>query len=128
MKKQTTITFSVLLIAVFMLFNVGVPIVDYLCPMMSADNPVCGMMPSDISQQASLTNTIPACCAKYIVAERNTTPFVKIQDAVGHDELVPLQIYIFALQSPTERNLLAAHVTAESPPAPLFLLNSSLLI
>lgn len=128
MKKQTTITFSVLLITVFMLSNIGMPVVMYLCPMMSADNPVCSMMPSENSKQVSITNTVPACCAKYIVAERNTTPFVKIQDAGVHGEAAPLRIRIFSVQIHPDQDLFAAHEVAESPPTPLFILNSSLLI
>jgi hypothetical protein len=129
MKQYFTITISALLIAVFMLFNVGLPIVNYLCPMMSAENPTCAMMPSPGGQNAAITNIVPSCCAKYIVAERNTTPFLKIQEASAHlDAIALVPVAISPETLPAARLLLSVREESPPSPTPLFILHSSLLI
>ncbi len=129
MNQRLRITLSVVLLAAFALFNVGVPVVQYLCPMMSSDNPMCTMMPSGDSQQAAFTNVIPSCCSKYIVAERNTTPFLKIQDAASHADGVVLTPSLDLVEAIASHQPFASpHTGAFSPPSPLFILHSSLLI
>lgn len=134
MNHRIRIFFSVLLIAVFSLFNVGLPVVQYLCPMMSAENPTCAMMPSDASgiplyAGTAITNVIPSCCSKYIIAERNTTPFLKIQDAVSHaDGVVFISSFVPADLATTDQSFGSPNSGSVSPPSPLFILHSSLLI
>lgn len=76
MVSTHTKAISLLLLAALALFNVGVPVYMYLCPMMDSDTPVCAMAPAE-ANGPSLTSVTPDCCAKYLVAERKTTPFVK---------------------------------------------------
>ena len=129
MNHRLRIILSTLLLASFGLFNVGVPVVQYLCPMMSSDNPTCPMMPSDSGAGTAVTNIVPSCCSKYIVAERNTTPFLKIQDAVGHTDAVALTPSLaFADAISSEQFSQSPHTGAVSPPSPIFILHSSLLI
>ncbi len=129
MNQRFTILLSLILIAVFTLFNVGLPVVNYLCPMMSSANPSCAMMPSSGGQDPAITNTLPSCCAKYIVAERNTTPFLKIQEAPSQLEAVTL-VPAFVSPDPISaaRVLLSLRDEAPPPSAPLFILHSSFLI
>lgn len=128
MNRRTTILLSSILIAAFMLFNVGVPVVHYLCPLMSSDNPVCPMGPLSTSNSPSLTNPLPSCCAKYIVAERNTNPFVKIQHDLSY-EIATISAAAPSLEVP-ERQPVSQFLVqpSHSPPADLFVLHSTFLI
>jgi hypothetical protein len=97
--------------------------------MMSAENPTCAMMPSPGSHNAAITNIIPSCCAKYIVAERNTTPFLKIQEASAHLDAIALDpVSVSPDPIPAVRLLLSVREESPPSPAPLFILHSSLLI
>ena len=77
---------------------------------------------------SALVNQAPNCCGKVIVAERNTTPFVKVQ------QLQQEKISFFAIVNIDfqKQSTATRYQTAvESPPqsdSPLFLLNSVLLI
>lgn len=130
--KLPKITVSIALIAVFALFNVGVPIVKYLCPMMSMENPTCDMSTSPYDGAIAYSTPTPNCCAKYIIAERNTTPYVSIQkyNAPVVEALALAVIAAPAISDLQSSSILAANL---SPPharssEPLFLLNSSFLI
>ena len=128
MNQRLRIFSSVVLLAAFSVFNVGMPVVQYLCPMMSSENPTCAMMPSDGGQQSTITNVIPSCCSKYIVAERNTTPFLKIQDAVSHADGVVLTFSFVSVDATTSGQHFISPIDAAASPPPLFILHSSLLI
>jgi len=67
------------LILVFTTFNVGIPIVTYLCPMMSVENPHCEIRPPVTHDVLSITSNIPDCCSSHIIAERNTIPYLSIE-------------------------------------------------
>ncbi|MBI3787522.1 MAG: hypothetical protein HY276_04610 [Ignavibacteriales bacterium] len=130
--KLSKITISIALIAVFGLFNVGVPIVKYLCPMMSMENPTCDLSTSTSDAALAFSAQTPSCCAKYIVAERNTTPFLSIEK-YSVPQLEVLMPATVASISTIEFQSSLIFTTDFSPPLshsgePLFLLNSSFLI
>lgn len=128
MNKTTRIVFSSLLILVFSFFSVGVPVVQYLCPMMSGENPTCDMSPAANTGTLTISTETPACCAKNIGAERNTTPFLKVEkhqtvsldilaDVTGTVDPVSLQNSFYSI-TPT--------IHYSTPP--LFVLHSAFLI
>lgn len=123
-------TVAVVLVATVLLFNAGVPITKYLCPMMSSENPTCEMSVPSFGDIPSITKQIPSCCAKYIVAERNSTPYLKLE----HKFEAPLSfIALPADASPDPRDGWNAPLAPNDtgPPLarnPLYILNSTLLI
>jgi hypothetical protein len=134
-KRKLNIIASLLLIVVFSAFNVGIPIVTYLCPMMSMENSRCEMLPISNNQMPSLISEIPDCCTSHIIAERNTTPYLSIEQfKISH--LLPLyqvahvanDTYLIHGQS------LLTEISCISPSPPfrgtvsLSILNSTLLI
>ncbi len=133
--SKTRIFLAACLILIFTTFNVGIPIVKYLCPMMSVDNPHCEMVPPTTQGALSFTSVIPDCCTSHIIAERNTTPCLSVEQfRVSH--LLPLDqvahltddTYLVHGQS------LLTEVSCISPSPPfsesvsLSILNSTLLI
>ncbi|MBI4429023.1 MAG: hypothetical protein HY562_07875 [Ignavibacteriales bacterium] len=79
MSKTTKTVISTLLVVMFGFFSIGVPVVQYLCPTMSSENPTCDMSPTANATGTSISTQTPACCAKQLGAERNTTPFLKVE-------------------------------------------------
>jgi hypothetical protein len=123
------------LILVFTAFNAGIPIALSICPMMNdgADN--CEMMPPETHSALSFTSEIPDCCSTHIIAERNTTPYLPVdQFKVSH--LLPLgQIAITADDTYLmygRFSLTEVQCVSPSPPfsetVSLSILNSTLLI
>lgn len=128
MTKTTSISVSIVLLAAFALFNVGMPVYFYLCPMMSDEMPMCDVSPAK-ANGLSVTSINPDCCAKIFVAERKTTPFLKTTDGLPDFDLACVAQRDTSPQD--ESSLLSAPSAsllrnAESPP--LFLLHSALLI
>lgn len=126
--KKTSISVSIVLLAAFAVFNAGMPVYFYLCPMMSDDVPLCNLSPAS-ADGLSLTSITPDCCAKIFVAERKTTPFLKTAD--GIPDLDRICIATINASSALEPSRLPVSVNSvssipESPP--LFLLHSALLI
>jgi hypothetical protein len=123
------------LILVFTTFNVGIPIVTYLCPMMSVDNPHCEMIPPETYGALSFTSEIPDCCTSHIVAERNTIPYLSVEqfkilpqlplDQVAH---VANDTYLAHGQSSLTEVLCVSPSPPFSENVSLFILNSTLLI
>jgi hypothetical protein len=127
-RKAIRVFGSITLIVAFGVFNIGLPAALYLCPMMN-DNPAACPMRSDVpTAELSITNVVSPCCSKVILAERNTTPFLKVQ-SIEQDKIVPLatlspdtfEHIVFALPFASSDDL-----QLNSPP--VFLLNSSFLI
>jgi hypothetical protein len=119
----------------FTLFNVGIPIATSLCPMMNDGSKHCDMLPPAIHGVLSLTSEIPDCCTSRIIAERNTTPYLSIEQfKVSHQ----LPLYQIALEANdtylAHRQSFLTEVSCISPSPPfresvsLSLLNSTLLI
>lgn len=131
MTRILKITTAGSLLFAFTLFNVGMPVVIYLCPLMSAESPVCDLSPAKATDRPSVTNQVPACCAKIIVAERKTTPFVEVHGEFrGNLQTVVLEVIPVSNEIPSPASIFALISDSGSPgpPQPLFLLNSSLLI
>ena len=126
MRKISKIVGSSALILAFGLFNVGLPVVLYLCPMMSQSG--CPMSHDSGNRGLSLVNQSPSCCGKVVVAERNTNPFVKIQQVEHQKASVVVIVHSDIQRTPfciTDQPFANA-----SPPGdpPLFLLNATFLI
>jgi hypothetical protein len=86
--RNLDIFISSLMILVLTVFNAGVPIAACFCPMMNDPRSSCGMIPP-VRAGLSLTSEIPDCCSSRIIAERNTTPYISIEQfKVSH--LLPL--------------------------------------
>ncbi len=129
--KASYKTITAFLILVFGTFNVGIPIVKYLCPLMNSEKPVCEMI-SEHSDSPAIAHEKPSCCTSYIVAERNTTPYLSVEKfKAPSNELVSHYISsdFIAFQSFSTNQIVPANTSP--PPAediPLFVLNSTLLI
>jgi len=121
---------AVMLVATVLLFNAGVPVTVYLCPMMSAENPTCEMSVPSFGDIPSITKQIPACCTKRIIAERNATPYLKLEDKTD----APLSFTALPAEAPAEVRegwSTPPVVNDTGPPlapTPLYILNSALLI
>lgn len=130
MESRRTKLVSLILLAALALFNAGVPVYLYLCPMMDSDNTVCAMSPAETSG-LSLTSITPDCCAKYLVAERRTTPFVKTGD--HQPQVERLQMTEFDVAQPVlsgsvgEVGIQAFSALSLSSP-PLHILHSTFLL
>jgi hypothetical protein len=127
--KAVKILGSVTLIAAFGVFNIGVPVAFYLCPMMNSEPSACPISDQTPVDGPAFLNQLPGCCAKVIVAERNATPFVVKAQQLQQEKMSFLAVLSTELQKPTTVTL--DRYAVESPPlsnSPLFLLNSVLLI
>jgi hypothetical protein len=134
LSRMLNILISFLMVLVFTTFNVGIPVVAYVCPMMSVNNPHCDMMPPATHGALSYTSEIPNCCAGHVVAERNTTPYLSTEHykdlhqlPLDQVTLVTNDFYHQNKQSLTEVSCISA-----SPPfietISLSILNLTLLI
>jgi hypothetical protein len=117
------------LLAAFLIFNFGMPVYFYLCPMMNDGMAMCDMSPAPSAGKVSLTSITPDCCARVFVADRKTTPFVK-----SAEEITPVSQVVavlpadeFQIRTQCSSKPEAPLSSAESPP-PLFLLHSTFLI
>ncbi len=132
MRAKLTIATSVLLLGAFSFFNVGLPVYTYLCPMMSSANPMCDMWTPPADGDNSVTNQMAACCAKVLVSDRDTTPFLKAHDAFpGFDKLVFEKGLLDDAASEPHSILtgrLAADIQLAEHSPPIFLLHSSFLL
>jgi len=132
MRKYTKSILAALLLATFGVFTVGIPVVHYLCPMMNEDTMACPHSSQSKDLGVTFTYETPSCCASFIIAERNTTPYTSVEKFVPHQP----HIDCYALAGLTiADNTSATIVTPEefntSPPLstePLYILNSSFLI
>jgi hypothetical protein len=123
------------MILAFTTFNVGIPIVTYLCPMMSVENPHCEMSPPATHGALSFTSEIPDCCTSHIIAERNTTPYLSVEQfKVSH--LFPLDQIAYVTDDTylahRQSSLTEVQCVSPSPPfaenVSLSIFNSTLLI
>ncbi len=82
------------------------------------------------SNDVSFNYQVGDCCAAKIIAERNTTPFVKFEEK-KFSSVQPLLALVPGVIQPADRAMVAAarvDLATDSSPPPLFLLHSSLLI
>jgi len=119
------------LVAVFALFNVGLPVVKYLCPMMSSDKPVCECSAEKTAEPAFVYQG-GDCCGSYLIAERNTTPFLN-PEKLSTWKIAAFHVLSVTPWDTTDPDFSSSYTTgplaSSSPPTErLFLLNSALLI
>jgi hypothetical protein len=130
MKLHSTIRLagSVILLLTFALFNIGVPVSFYLCPMMNAYPAECPMKADQPAAGLSIVNPTPDCCGKVVLGDRNTTPFVKAHSP-EHEKVASVLATNVDLVHKIiigKRSGSTGIPVLHSPP--VFLLNSSLLI
>ena len=128
MKANYKTISAAVLICAFGFFNVGLPIVVYLCPMMQAAPAECRTFCESSSESVALVNQNASCCNSYIVAERNTTPFVKTDKHNPSLAVVVTSQYVELsnIDVTIIGNLPAELYASKSPP--IYLLNSAFLI
>lgn len=76
-------TGAALVAALFLLFNVGLPIVVASCPMSDTLTPACGMCNENSAAQTITLAKNTSCCATVVAADKNSTEFVQLKAAVG---------------------------------------------
>ncbi|MBU2636637.1 MAG: hypothetical protein KJ963_06085 [Bacteroidetes bacterium] len=121
--------------ALFVVFNVGLPVIIHTCEMMkTASISTCDMchMESQQDNQARFNPLTSSCCKKVIVAEPNKIEFLQTQkndlfSSIQHS--ITPTIHSFALDEPTS----IAQLHNFNPHSPTIyqdipILNSSLLI
>ena len=129
--KRLNILIASMLAGLFTIFNVGLPIALYVCPMMANERCTCSCTKPSANQPV-LTYVHTSCCNHSVLAERNTIPFLG-----SHRYVPPPSEVMFVLtfgtpwtaQQPFQLSSLA--ISDPGPPAseiPLYLLSSSLLI
>jgi hypothetical protein len=130
MKSRTNIFVAYALAGVFTLFNVGLPIILFVCPMMSAGQ-ICNCNKAQTDGPA-VSYPTGECCSHTIVAERNTTPFlssIKFQVPASEVVLVLSSIMLPSTNPAHLSQLDNVSNTGPPPPAaPIYILSSSLLI
>jgi hypothetical protein len=133
--SKTNILISSLMILVFTTFNAGIPVVVSLCPMMSMENPDCEMNHTATKDALSFASEIPDCCTSHIVAERNTIPYLSVEQFKILPQLPLHQVAHVANDTYLVHGqslLTGVQCVSPSPPFPenvsLFILNSTLLI
>jgi hypothetical protein len=130
MKSRTNIFVAYTLAGLFTVFNVGLPIVLFVCPMMS-DGQVCDCAEVQ-SDGLAISYPMGECCSHTIVAERNTTPFLSSAKYQAPASEVVLVLSSIAMPSINPaRTAQPDNSSNTGPPpatAPIYLLSSSLLI
>ncbi len=121
------------LAVVFLVFNVGLPIVLASCPMAKEfRTPLCGRCAPVTGGGAALSlQTDRSCCATVIAADRNTTEFREVKRDLGHHSVLTLGHFYQVTFSPSSV-VTVPGVSAFSLPPPrsedIPILISSLLI
>ncbi|MGB2868247.1 MAG: hypothetical protein WBD36_07340 [Bacteroidota bacterium] len=118
------------LTALFFVFSVGLPVIQYFCPMAGMDRACCDMTPGSTNTGVALTTSSYTCCGTTIVAERNTTPFVEVvkYQPASFDLQVVLHHAVSSYKSPSAPISFIASGVFERGAPPLFLQNSALLL
>ena len=130
MKSRTNIFVAYFLAGLFTVFNVGLPIVLFVCPMMS-EGQVCDC---NKVQNDGLAISYPAgeCCSHTIAAERNTTPFLSSAKYQAPASEVVLVLSSMALPSINLAYPAQLDISSNTGPppttTPIYLLSSALLI
>lgn len=116
---------------VFAVFNVGLPIVIYACPMMqqkASALPCCGDTASRSGVQIGVS-VDRSCCKTVVAGQRNTTEFLQTKDHQLHVTVTPLFQHDAAERIAVQSISLRPHITiAVASPPDIPVLFSSLLI
>ena len=126
LKTYRIVTF--ILLAVFLLFNVGLPIVLASCPMIQDKHVAssCCAQKKD-GLQTIKPNKDYSCCKTVIAAERNTNEFVQCKNCVANFDYSITPLFQSIDYSNSQIYLISTYIS--SPPSediPIF--TSSLLI
>lgn len=132
LKPEIKISFTTLFLITFSLFNVGMPVMISLCPMMMEQGVPCCSSGSTEGADPVLTAQTGNCCASSILAERNTTPFVAVAKFLPSN-LVEISFVLVLSDSPLSlyaQYSVSGNLSPPLEPAsnPLFILHSALLI
>jgi hypothetical protein len=130
MKSRTNIFIAYALAGLFTVFNVGLPIVLFVCPMMSGGQVCdCSKVPNN---GVAISYTIGECCTHTVVAERNTIPFLSAANYHAPFSEVVLVLSSIVLPSINPAHPAQLDLSSNTGPpfatAPIYLLSSSLLI
>jgi hypothetical protein len=129
--RRFNIFVAAALATLFTVFNVGLPIVAYVCPMMASNRCTCACSPQSIEGPV-ITYVQMSCCNGSILAERNTVPFLDVvKYEPPHSEvMLVLSSSNHLAESISQHSFLPAGTDTGPPPTdtPLYLLSSSLLI
>jgi len=130
-RKRSNILIASTLAGLFALFNVGLPFILYVCPMMADERCACACTQSTTDGPA-LTYLHTSCCSNSVLAERNTVPFLgalKYEPPYSELMFVLPSDLLLSAQQPVRASFLAmADTGPPSSNTPLYLLSSSLLI
>ena len=77
MRRRTTLFVASVLAGLFTIFNVGLPIVYYVCPMMKDGASACDCL-TQKNNGSAFKYQRNECCNPHVLAERNTTPFLAV--------------------------------------------------
>ena len=130
MRSRSQIFTQYALAGLFTLFNVGLPIVQYVCPMMR-DGGTCECK-TVTSKEPALSFPQGDCCNSHVLAERNTTPFLGSgkELAPGMEKMFVLSLTAPGLSQSSQifQTLLPADTGPPRSPNSVYLLSSPLLI
>jgi hypothetical protein len=130
MRSKTNIVVAFALAGFFTVFNVGLPIVLFVCPMMS-DGQVCDCKPMSTDTPA-FTYEAGSCCTHTVIAERNTIPFLGAAKFQTPSAEVVLVLSPEASLTVEQSQLVPAGVASDTGPPgsvnPIYIITSALLI
>jgi hypothetical protein len=129
--RRLNIFIGSFLAGLFFVFNVGLPIVLFVCPMMAdAQCPCSCSQPT--SDGPSYTYLHSSCCNTSVLAERNTIPFLGSQKYEPPHSEVILQLavrYQCTSELPDDSGFMTVpDLGPPGPDIPRYLLSSSFLI
>lgn len=75
MINRLKISTSIALIVSISVFNIGIPIVLYFCPMVESASACCQVPGEGRDGTHTVGRQVHGCCAMFVGAERNTTPY-----------------------------------------------------
>ncbi len=131
MSKRLNIFTSIALVLSMSLFNIGIPIVLYLCPMVETRSTCCQGPVENEDATHALSRQMHSCCDLIVGAERNTTPYRLTP--VSQDYAFKLLAFLNTGASTEQERYGLHHVRAIDAQQdlirlPLYVLNSSFLI
>jgi hypothetical protein len=130
--RRLSIAIASSLAALFLIFNIGLPVMLSMCPMMDSPRCTCACQSSSDGGPV-LTYVHSSCCTTTFLAERNTVPFLgvvkynpphcEVSPVIGGTTAVSVLHY--------QQHLCSIAISDTGPPGteiPLYLMSSSLLI
>jgi hypothetical protein len=129
--RRLNIFIGSLLAGLFFIFNVGLPIVLFVCPMMADAQCACSCS-KPTSDGPAYTYVHTSCCNTSVLADRNTIPFLGSQKYEPPHSEVIFQLAVrcqYASELPGDSGLMTVpDIGPPGPNIPRYLLSSSFLI